>query len=162
MISVPFRSKFLFLFLVFTLKSRFSSYSIIARLYFDMPVRLSQRCRAKRSKRPYTLFAVVRMHIRLKILKPVPTENVDVKPMSICFYGSWHNCILFFCDTKAKHCMLCTSTPKKKSYGKTRGNNDHTGRQREKIKNGRFLSKISLEAEPARYSAAHLHLLLID
>lgn len=129
-----------------------------------MPFRLSQRCQAKRSKRPCTLFAVVRMHIRLKILKPVPTENVDVKLMSICLYGSRHNCILFFATQRLSTVCFVQANlkKKKKTHGKTRGNYDHTGRQTEKIKNGGFLSKISLEAESARYSAAHLHLLLID
>lgn len=76
-----------------------------------MPVSLSQRHQIKPSKGLCTLCGVVRTYIRLKILRPGPSENVA---RSLCFFvcGSVHTCMLV-CETKVMCYMLCSSKTQK-------------------------------------------------
>lgn len=116
------------------------------------------------SKGPFTLHVVVRGQIRLKILKPVPSENVRPSPHSFCFFacGNVHTCSLA-CDSKVRRYVLRANRLPSKSYSRKREDNNHRGRQRvrEKISKWGFLSEISLEAEPAHCPAAPVSYWLI-
>lgn len=119
----------------------------------------ARNIKTKVSKRPCTLCVVVRTHIRLKIFKPVPSENVDPKAHT-CWCVCLRTCTPAYLYVKQRQGILYSvqTTPKKATAGRESTVIIQGDSEKEKIKK----REGSLEAEPANYSAAHLHLFLID